>query len=265
MWAPPFVERPPFLTPTQTPPYSPRSTTPSSRTQKGLGDERVTACPAAPALENHLPPDGHTETFSGSLLGLTITSTPQGRFVYWKGFEPFELLNYESHLVAFTQELLFQEGRPLSPITEEGESSTELLEYSLRANHSPDRQVCMVSLCNAEDDELDPQYGNKQLADISADEPTGDAPQDEDEEHRRIRQVNNTTCPRTKESQQRFCSSRGSRVPYVDWRHRRSSTPISTTPIQSSNTKAAVLDPARARATRRATSSIFHSESTLEF
>jgi hypothetical protein len=52
------------------------------------------------------------------------------------------------------QELPFQEGRPLSPIAEEGESSTELLKYSLRANHSPDRQVCMASLHNAEEDEL---------------------------------------------------------------------------------------------------------------
>jgi hypothetical protein len=47
------------------------------------------------------------------------------------------------------QELPFQEGRPLSPIAEEGESSTELLDYSLKANHSPDRQVCMASLRNA--------------------------------------------------------------------------------------------------------------------
>jgi hypothetical protein len=76
--------------------------------------------------------------------------------VYWKGFEPSELLDYESHLVAFTQELHFQEGRPLSPIAEEGESSTELLEYSLRANHSPDCQICMASLRNTEDDKLDP-------------------------------------------------------------------------------------------------------------
>jgi hypothetical protein len=58
--------------------------------------------------------------------------------------------------VAFTQELPFQEGKPLSPIAEEGESSTELLEYSLMANHSPDRQVCMAFLHNMEDDELDP-------------------------------------------------------------------------------------------------------------
>jgi hypothetical protein len=65
----------------------------------------------APALENHSP-DGHTETFSGSFLGLSITSTPQGRFVYWKGFDPSELLDYESRLVAFMQELPFQEGDP---------------------------------------------------------------------------------------------------------------------------------------------------------
>jgi hypothetical protein len=82
--------------------------------------------------------------------------------VYWKGFEPFELLDYESRLVAFMQELPFQEGRSLSPIAE-GETSTELLEYNLTANHSPDPQICMASLHNAEDDELDPQYDNEQL------------------------------------------------------------------------------------------------------
>jgi hypothetical protein len=111
--------------------------------------------------------------------------------VYWKGFEPSELLDYESRLVAFTQELPFQEGKPVSPVAEEGERSTELLEYSLRANNSPDHQVCMVSLRNTEDEELDPEYDNEQLADVSADEPTADAPQDEDEEHRRIRRVKN--------------------------------------------------------------------------
>jgi hypothetical protein len=140
----------------------------------------------APALENHLQHDGHTESFSGSLSGLTITSTPQGRFVYWKGFDPSDLLDYESCLVEFMQELPFQEGRPLSPIAEEGESSIELLEYSLMANHSLERQVCMASLHNMEEDELDSQYNSEQLVDVSADEPTADAPKDEDEEHRRI-------------------------------------------------------------------------------
>jgi 23S rRNA maturation mini-RNase III len=62
-----------------------------------------------------------------------------------------------------------------------------------------------------------PQYDNEQLTDVSADEATADAPQDEDEEHRRIRRAKNAkraqrrrnTQPRlqTKESQQRFYSS----------------------------------------------------------
>jgi hypothetical protein len=45
-----------------------------------------------------------------------------------------------------------------------------------QANNSPDRQVCMASLRNVEDDELDPDYDNEQLVDILADEPTVDAP-----------------------------------------------------------------------------------------
>jgi hypothetical protein len=49
----------------------------------------------------------------------------------------------------------------------------------------------MASIRNAKDDELDPQYDNEKLTDVSADEPTADAPQDEDEEHRRIRRVKN--------------------------------------------------------------------------
>jgi hypothetical protein len=87
--------------------YSPCSTTTSSRTQKGLGDEGATVFRAASTLENHSQPDSHTESFSDSFLGLTITSMPQGRFVCWKGFEPSELLNYESCLLAFMHELPF--------------------------------------------------------------------------------------------------------------------------------------------------------------
>jgi hypothetical protein len=47
----------------------------------------------------------------------------QGRFVYWKGLEPSKLLEYDSRLVAFTQKLPFQEGKPLSPISKEGEAA----------------------------------------------------------------------------------------------------------------------------------------------
>jgi hypothetical protein len=52
------------------------STTPSSRSRGVLGDEGATARWEALALENHSQPDGHTESFLGSHLGLTITSTP---------------------------------------------------------------------------------------------------------------------------------------------------------------------------------------------
>jgi hypothetical protein len=52
----------------------------------------------------------------------------------------------------------------------------------------------MATLRNKVDDKLDPQYDNEQLADVSADEPTADAPQDEDEEHQRIRRVKNAKC-----------------------------------------------------------------------
>jgi hypothetical protein len=74
---------------------------------------------------------------------------------------------------------------------EEGESSTELLEYSLTANNSPDHQDYMATLRNVEDDELGPEYDNEQLVDVSADKLTTDAPQDENEEHRRIRRMKN--------------------------------------------------------------------------
>jgi hypothetical protein len=72
--------------------YFLHNTTPSSWLQKGLEDVGVTTCRAAPALENHTQPDGHTESFLGSLLGLTITSTPQGRFMYWKGLHAGTIL-----------------------------------------------------------------------------------------------------------------------------------------------------------------------------
>jgi hypothetical protein len=74
---------------------------------------------------------------------------------------------------------------------EEGDGSTELLEYSHTADNSPDPQVYMASLRNADDDVPDPEYGDELLTDVSADERTGDASQDENEEHRRIRRLKN--------------------------------------------------------------------------
>jgi hypothetical protein len=44
----------------------------------------------------------------------------------------------------------------------------------------------MASLRNAEDNERGPKYDAELLADVSINERTEDAPQDENEEHRRI-------------------------------------------------------------------------------
>jgi hypothetical protein len=74
------------------------STTSSGR--EGLEDGGATACREAPILVIHSQPDDYSELFLGDHPDLTITSMPQGRFVYWKGLEPSKLLEYDSCLVA---------------------------------------------------------------------------------------------------------------------------------------------------------------------
>jgi hypothetical protein len=216
-----------------------------------FGDERATACRGAPIFDNYSESDDDPESFSCNHLGLTITSTLRGRFVYWKGLEPSELLEHDSRLVAFMQELPFQEGKPLSPISKEGEGSTELVEYSHTDETSPDRQVYMASLRNADDDEPGPEYDAELLTDVSADERTADAPPGQErgaqkdlavEEHQACpAQVENGN-PRMqrnlpKEPQQHFRSSCRAGVSHTNWRHCRSSAPRSTTTTKPPDTK----------------------------
>ena len=90
-------------------------------------EKEATTCWEAPIFDSY--PDSYYDS-TRSLdedLSLTITSTPQGRFVYWKGFEPPELLDDPS-LIAYIPGLPFQYGRPLSPIEEVAE--TVLVDYS---------------------------------------------------------------------------------------------------------------------------------------
>jgi hypothetical protein len=89
------------------------------------------------------------------------------------------------------QELPFQEGKPLSRISEEGEGNTELVEYSHTAESLPDHQVYMASLRNADNDEPGPEYDAELLADVSANERMVDAPLGENEEYRRIHRLKN--------------------------------------------------------------------------
>jgi hypothetical protein len=133
-----------------------------------------------------------TPTPMGSHLGLTITSTPQGRFVYWKGMEPSKLLDESTRLVAYIQEVPYQEGKPLASITE-GEGQSVLVDYSSSSGkYSSERQVCMASIRDhVEDDEPRREYDDELLIDISANESTANAPQDKDEERKRAHRVKN--------------------------------------------------------------------------
>jgi hypothetical protein len=82
-----------------------------------IRDEGDTAYREALIFDKYTDSDDNSETFPGCHLGLTITSMPQGWFVYWKGMEPSKLLKYDSCLVVVTQELPFQVGKPLSTST----------------------------------------------------------------------------------------------------------------------------------------------------
>jgi hypothetical protein len=72
-----------------------------------IRDEGASACREASIFNNYSDSDDDPKSFLGSHLGVTITTTPQGRLMYWKGMEPFEVLEYDSRLVAFMQELPF--------------------------------------------------------------------------------------------------------------------------------------------------------------
>jgi hypothetical protein len=47
-----------------------------------IGEGGATACREAPIFDKYSDSDDDSEPLSSSHLGLTITSTPQGRFMY---------------------------------------------------------------------------------------------------------------------------------------------------------------------------------------
>jgi signal transduction histidine kinase len=87
----------------------------------------------------------------------------------------------------------------------------------------------MSFLGNTEEDELGTQYDNEQLADILADEPTTDAPQDEDKEHCRIRRAKNAKrAQRKRNAQNRAHEPRDLNNAFVAVADHEYRTPIST-------------------------------------
>jgi hypothetical protein len=109
-----------------------------------------------------------------------ITSTPEDRFVHWKGMKLSDLLEDEDQLVAHLEPLPFQEGKPLATTVEE---STELVEVS--SDELISRQVLMAEV--EEDDGLSP---NETLDMISEDEATANAG-DENDTEREARRARN--------------------------------------------------------------------------
>jgi hypothetical protein len=118
----------------------------------------------------------------GGHQGLVITSTPQSRFVYWKGKKPSEQLRDDTRLVAHLDKLPYQEGRPLSTIAK----GTVLVDYS-SDEHSSHRHVYMVEV-EGEGNE----HPNKLLKQIFKDEVTADIG-DENDAARRLRNQKRAT------------------------------------------------------------------------
>jgi hypothetical protein len=81
--------------------------------------------------------DNSTEQpLSGPAVGLVITSTPAGRFVYWPDRKPADLTGGNSCCVTYLDSLPFQEGTPLGPAGEHSPTKVATSDSSLG---SPDR------------------------------------------------------------------------------------------------------------------------------
>jgi hypothetical protein len=110
---------------------------------------------------------------------LMITSTPEERFMHWKGMSLSDLLEAEGRLVAHLEPLPFQEGRPLVTVAEE---SIELVDASF--DELASRQVLM-----AEEGEDDGNFPIVEFDVVSEDEVTANVgdENDADREARRAR------------------------------------------------------------------------------
>jgi hypothetical protein len=137
---------------------------------------------------------GASGCFSAS--DLMITSTPEGRFVHWKGMKPSNLLETEDRLVAHLEPLPFQEGRPLATMAVE---STELVDVS--SDELISRQVLMAE--EGEDD------GNLPIIEydaVSEDEATANAGDENDADREARRTQNRARAARRRRVNERMRS-----------------------------------------------------------
>jgi hypothetical protein len=138
------------------------------------------------------------QPLSGPAIGLVITSTPVGRFVYWPDRKPTDLTDGNSRYIAYLDSLPFQEGTPLAPTEEHTPTEVASTDSSLG---TPDRQVFMAA---GETPGPSGTRPDRYFEDISADELSANAPADEttddknaQREHNRKR---NERCRRLRES-----------------------------------------------------------------
>jgi hypothetical protein len=152
-----------------------------------IGKDEATVSREAPIFNDYnSDSDYGAVPFMGGHQGAMITSTPQGRFVYWKGKKPSELLGNDARLTAHLDTLPYLEGRPLPTIVGEG---TALLDYS-SDEHTSHRQLYMVEVEGQGDGKP-----NELLKQIPRDEVTTDAGDENDTERdaRRLRNYKRST------------------------------------------------------------------------
>ena len=145
--------------------------------QKNL-DQNSVLTQSAPQFDSYPDSDDNFDSNLLNCSNLTITATPQSRIVYWKNSKTTGPLN-NARLETCLRDLPYQSGRPLSPIEEEGVGDIALVDYST-THSTPDRQV-YISL-HGDDSALGSQadqYANENLDQISDDELSVNAPQDE--------------------------------------------------------------------------------------
>jgi hypothetical protein len=125
-----------------------------------------------------------------------ITSMPQGRFMYWKGKKPAELLGGDARLVAHLDTLPYQEGRPLTTVAKIG---ILLVDYS-----SNKRSSLYMAEVGGEGNE-DP---NELFKQISGDKVTADAGDENDADRAARRLRNQKRATRRRNAAERQCRVR---------------------------------------------------------
>jgi hypothetical protein len=137
--------------------------------------------PDEPESENHTT----EQPLSGAASGLVITSTPDGRFIYWPDRKSADLTDGNSRCVAYLDSLPFQEGTPLAPAEEHTPTEVATSDSSLS---TPDRQVFMAA---GETPGPSGTRPDRYLEDISVDEFSANAPADETNDNKNARRERN--------------------------------------------------------------------------